>query len=69
MRGARHGRLARGPADLGLTAGATEPQSGGTAGAGSDTRAGRRDRVRLPEGVRQATTDYVLESVRKRLER
>ena len=54
---------------LRLTAGATEAQSGGTPGAGADTRAGRGDRVRLPEGVRQATTDYVLESVRKRLER
>ena len=58
-----------GSGDLGVTAGATEPQSGGTAGTGSDTFAGRRDRVRLPEGARQATTDYVLESVRKRLER
>jgi hypothetical protein len=31
------------------------------------TRQGERSR--LPEGVRQAATDYVLESVRKRLER
>lgn len=30
---------------------------------------GRTERVGLPEGVRQAATDYVLESVRKRLER
>ncbi|GAB3874942.1 YkvA family protein [Terrabacter terrigena] len=30
---------------------------------------GRSDRGRLPEGARQAATDYVLESVRKRLER
>jgi len=33
------------------------------------TGTGRDDRARLPEGVRQAATDYVLESVRKRLER
>jgi len=31
--------------------------------------AGHGGRGRLPEGVRQAATDYVLESVRKRLER
>jgi uncharacterized membrane protein YkvA (DUF1232 family) len=30
---------------------------------------GRGDRLRLPEGARQAAADYVLESVRKRLER
>jgi uncharacterized membrane protein YkvA (DUF1232 family) len=33
------------------------------------TGPGRSEGVRLPEGVRQAATDYVLESVRKRLER
>ncbi|MGO4599728.1 YkvA family protein [Terrabacter sp. 2RAF25] len=37
--------------------------------AGSRTDPGRSERVSLPEGVRQAATDYVLESVRKRLER
>ena len=31
--------------------------------------AARGSRARLPEGMRQAATDYVLESVRKRLER
>ncbi|CAN7424917.1 YkvA family protein [Terrabacter sp. LjRoot27] len=36
---------------------------GGPGGPGGD------ERVRLPEGTRQAATDYVLESVRKRLER
>jgi uncharacterized membrane protein YkvA (DUF1232 family) len=54
---------------LRLTARATEATSGGTAGAEPDTSAGHGDRVRLPEGARQAATDYVLESVRKRLER
>ena len=54
---------------LRLTAGARAAASGGTAGAEPDTRAGHGDRVRLPEGARQAATDYVLESVRKRLER
>ena len=39
--------------------------SGGAAGAGP----GRPERIRLPEGMRQAATDYVLETVRKRLER
>ncbi|KRC84680.1 hypothetical protein ASE25_20620 [Terrabacter sp. Root85] len=37
--------------------------------ASSDPGRGRDDRARLPEGTRQAATDYVLESVRKRLER
>ena len=35
-------------------------------GAGSRTPEGK---VVLPEGVRQAATDYVLETMRKRLER
>jgi uncharacterized membrane protein YkvA (DUF1232 family) len=39
-----------------------------SAGASTDGRA-RDERVRLPEGVREAATDYVLESVRRRLER
>ena len=39
--------------------------SGGAAGSGP----GGSERIRLPEGVRQAATDYVLETVRKRLER
>ena len=30
---------------------------------------GRPERLRVPEGMRQAATDYVLETVRKRLER
>ncbi len=34
-----------------------------------DTGSDRQERMRLPEGMRQAATDYVLESVRKRLER
>jgi uncharacterized membrane protein YkvA (DUF1232 family) len=54
---------------LRLTARATEATSGGTTGAEPDTSACGGDRVRLPEGARQAATDYVLESVRKRLER
>lgn len=46
------------------------PDSAGSAdrdvtGAAAD----RGSRARLPEGVRQAATDFVLESVRKRLER
>jgi uncharacterized membrane protein YkvA (DUF1232 family) len=39
-----------------------------SAGPSTDGRAGD-ERVRLPEGVREAATDYVLESVRRRLER
>ena len=48
-------------------------RSGPTANPGSaDDRTGAaatRGRTGLPEGVRQAATDYVLETVRKRLER
>jgi len=46
-------------------------RSRGGAGAtgGARTGAATGDRVPLPEGVRQAATDYVLETVRKRLER
>ncbi|MEW1955297.1 YkvA family protein [Terrabacter sp. NPDC080008] len=40
--------------------------TGAAAGPGD---AGHGDHVRLPEGMRQAATDFVLESVRKRLER
>lgn len=46
--------------------------TGTGSGSGSGSGTGRRrseGRVVLPEGVRQAATDYVLESVRKRLER
>jgi uncharacterized membrane protein YkvA (DUF1232 family) len=39
------------------------------ASARSDRASDRQERMRLPEGMRQAATDYVLESVRKRLER
>jgi uncharacterized membrane protein YkvA (DUF1232 family) len=48
------------------------PSTGSTVGHGSRaaaTGSSRGDRVRLPEGVRRTATDYVLESVRKRLER
>ncbi|WP_374968769.1 YkvA family protein [Terrabacter sp. BE26] len=54
---------------LPLTARAAEAASGGTADTESDARAGRVDHVQLPQAARQAATDYVLESVRKRLER
>ena len=54
-----------------LASGARPTAGPGGAGAndGSRTGPGRPGRVRLPEGARQAATDYVLESVRKRLER
>ncbi|KRF39502.1 YkvA family protein [Terrabacter sp. Soil810] len=42
---------------------------GASTGADRVTGSGRGERVRLPEGMRQAAADYVLESVRKRLER
>jgi len=48
------------------------PSTGSTGGHGTRAAASgssRGDRVRLPEGVRRTATDYVLESVRKRLER
>ncbi|WP_076258879.1 YkvA family protein [Intrasporangium flavum] len=46
---------------------APRPSSPSSPPAASD--AGAAGRVGLPEGARQAATDYVLESVRKRLER
>jgi uncharacterized membrane protein YkvA (DUF1232 family) len=39
------------------------------AGAGGGAAGARSSRSRLPEGMREAATDYVMESVRKRLER
>lgn len=50
-------------------AGAARPGSRRGAGSGGAAGPGGSERIRLPEGVRQAATDYVLETVRKRLER
>jgi uncharacterized membrane protein YkvA (DUF1232 family) len=58
--GAARGRLGGRPNGASGTSPSSERSSSGTGDAG---------RVRLPEGVRQAATDYVLETVRKRLER
>ena len=55
------------PSDHATAPGETGHDSTGAAAPGGSTA--RTDRARLPEGVRQAATDYVLESVRKRLER
>ncbi|GAA2742328.1 hypothetical protein GCM10009868_11850 [Terrabacter aerolatus] len=49
--------------------GASDGSGARPTGTGRATGAGRGERRRLPEGARQAATDYVLESVRKRLER
>ncbi|GAA2479899.1 YkvA family protein [Terrabacter carboxydivorans] len=49
----------------GATGGRTSPDPAARKSAGPGTG----ERSRLPEGARQAATDYVLESVRKRLER
>jgi uncharacterized membrane protein YkvA (DUF1232 family) len=52
-------------------AGASRPGTRGAGGyvGGARSGPGRSERSRLPEGMRQAATDYVLETVRKRLER
>ncbi|MEO5746927.1 MAG: hypothetical protein ABI336_13110, partial [Humibacillus sp.] len=72
------GSMAQGPAQGSTTQGppssAWAPRrSGPTAPPGAaDDRTGAaaaQGRTGLPEGVRQAATDYVLETVRKRLER
>ena len=64
-------------ADAGGAAGGTAPRRGvpradrdttGAAAPGAGRR-GPEGKVVLPEGVRQAATDYVLETMRKRLER
>jgi uncharacterized membrane protein YkvA (DUF1232 family) len=53
-----------------LAAGARPGVRSGNRGASASAGSGLgADGGRLPEGVRQAATDYVLESVRKRLER
>lgn len=79
--GMRRDRDTTGAAAPGRIAGHVSRLRGGSRrGSGSDgsaagafgaspTGPGRSDRAGLPEGVRQAATDYVLESVRKRLER
>lgn len=51
------------------TAGATGGRTRPDADATESARPGAGERSRLPEGARQAATDYVMESVRKRLER
>jgi len=48
---------------------ATGADATGADGASPTSASGGGERVRLPEGMRQSATDYVLESVRKRLER
>jgi uncharacterized membrane protein YkvA (DUF1232 family) len=55
-----------------VAAGASGPGAQGGLGSRRGTAEsgpGRPERIRLPEGMRQAATDYVLETVRKRLER
>ncbi|MBC9823114.1 YkvA family protein [Terrabacter sp. MAHUQ-38] len=58
----RVSRVTGGASRAGARGGAV---SGGAAWSGPE----RAERIRLPEGMRQAATDYVLETVRKRLER
>ncbi|MGW5239000.1 YkvA family protein [Monashia sp. NPDC004114] len=64
--GARGARPGAGRTDAGAGRGSSGT-TGATAGAGAS--GGRSARTRMPEGMRGAATDYVMESVRKRLER
>ncbi|MFC7595069.1 YkvA family protein [Terrabacter sp. GCM10028922] len=54
-----------------VAGGASRPGAQGGLGSRgtAESGPGRPERIRLPEGMRQAATDYVLETVRKRLER